>query len=1139
MRSTFSSKLRFPGHITSGTTLLLIIVLLSGISSCSDKSGSSIPGEETLEASRPLLKLLDADDTGIKFSNQIEESFELNVTRHINNSNGGGVAIFDANNDGLPDVYFISSTGENKFYLNKGSLKFEDLTEKSGLASPGGFEMAVTAVDINTDGFLDLYVCRGGPMEDDTRRNKLFINNGDLTFTESAKLYGIDDKSASSGANFFDYDLDGDLDLYLLNYPSDFSYVNKIMVQPTADSTTVEPLLTPIGPYDSDRLYRNEGPPNPDGSGGFKDVSKSAGIWNFAYGLSVSVEDFNHDGWPDVYLGNDFIQPDRLYINNRDGTFTDKIDEYFQHCSQQTMGTELADFDNDGLFDLFAADMLSHTHYRRKTVVSTNSQNKYTNLVEHNYFLPVVRNVLQRNNGDGTFSDIACLANVSQTDWSWSGLLADLNNDGWKDLLVTNGYQRELSDVDFINLTFQEIKSKGRLEDQFPNVYDFLKLIPQYKIRNFVFQNTGNLTFDDQSGKWMTMKASWSNGASTADLDGDGDLDYVVNNIDDYAFVYQNESEKTPDNHYIQFVCSGQEKNPLGVGTSVMIYTDSSKQYQYLNPTQGIFSSVQHLLHFGLGSHTTIDSVIVRWPDGMSQKLTNVSANQRITLKHGDASELKRDDAPKQTMFRNNFLASGLKFRHTENYNVDFETTFLLPWSLSDLGPLMATADVNKDGWTDVYVGNSFNKPGGLYTQQADGTFKLISREAWDIDSVYEDHGAHFFDADMDGDMDLLVISGGYESSNPDAWLARLYINLEPGKFLHAKGAIPKMEGVALRATSFDYDADGDIDLFIGGRVLPGKYPLAPASYVLRNDRNKFVDVTKEVAPEFANIGMVTDLQFGNIDEDPAPELIVVGEWMPVCVFKIAGGKLKLNAPDVNGFAQSNGFWNRLALADLDNDGDIDIITGNLGLNSNYRASADYPIQCYASDFDANGSIDPIITYFEDNTCYPMIQRDVMIKQLPILKKKYIRAHDYAASSIDDIFTAKQLKSALVLSCDMLETGWWENENGHFTFHALPVQAQISPVNSILVYDFDQDGKQDIFVAGNKYNMEVETGRLDAGTGAYFKGGKDHSFHWINNLETGIWANKDVRDAALLTGPENHLSIIISNNNDYIQVYRK
>lgn len=1139
MKSTFSSFTRLSGLLISGTTLLVGIVLLSAISACSDKPGPKIPGEKTLEASEPLLKLLDADDTGIHFSNDIVETFELNVTSHINNSNGGGVAIFDANNDGLPDIYFISSTGENKFYLNKGSLKFEDLTEKSGLASPGGFEMAVSAVDINVDGLLDLYVCRGGPREDDTRRNKLFINNGDLTFTESAKTYGIDDMSASSGANFFDYDLDGDLDLYLTNYPSDFSYVNKIMVQPTADSTTVEPILTPIGPYDSDRLYRNDGPPNPDGTGGFKDVSKSAGIWNFAYGLMSTVEDFDRDGWPDVYVSNDFIQPDRLYINNRDGTFTDHISDYFQHCSQHTMGTELADFDNDGLFDLFAVDMLSHSHYRRKTVVSTNSQNKYTNLVEHNYFLPVVRNVLQHNNGDGTFSDIACMANVAQTDWSWSALMTDLNNDGLKDLLVTNGYQREVSDLDFINLTFQEIKSKGRLEDQYTNVYDFLKLIPQYKIRNFVFQNKGNMTFDDKSGSWMTMEASWSNGAAIADLDADGDMDYVVNNIEDLALVYENLSDKTAGNNYIQFTCTGQANNPFAIGTSVMIYTDSTRQYQCLNPSQGIFSSIQHLFHFGLGNHTSIDSLIVRWPDGKSQKLTNVSANQRITLKYADASFIKLNNVPKPTMFNDHALASGLKVRHAENYNVDFETTFLLPWSLSDLGPLMGAADVNQDELTDVYIGSSFSKPGGLYAQQVNGTFKLISKEAWDADSIYEDHGAHFFDADLDGDMDLLVISGGYESTNPDAWLARLYINLTPGVFKHAKGAIPKMEGVALRATSFDYDSDGDIDLFIGGRVLPGKYPLAPPSYILRNDRNKFVDVTKEVAPEFANLGMITDLQFGNIDDDPKPELIVVGEWMPVEVFKISEGKLKLMDAVTNGLEHSNGFWNRLALSDLDKDGDLDLVTGNLGLNTNYRASVEHPVQCFAADYDENGSIDPIITFFEGDKCYPMIQRDVMIKQLPVLKKKYIRAHDYAAATIQDIFTAKQLKSALVLSCALLETGWWENEKGHFTFHALPIQAQVSPVNSILVNDFDQDGIQDIFVAGNKYNMEVETGRLDAGTGAYFKGGTNGTYRWVNNLETGLWANRDVRDAVLLKGPDNHQTIIIANNNDYIQVYRK
>lgn len=1118
------------------TASLAAVTLLGACSKNTDSSG--IPGDKPLIADKPLLRLLDAKDTGIDFANTIKVTFDLNLTNNVNNSNGGGVAIFDANNDSLPDIYFIASTGINKFYVNKGDMKFEDITQKAGLESDGGFEMTVTTADVNADGYLDIYICRGGPKPTDERRNRLYINNHDLTFTEQAKRYGLDDISASSGANFFDYDLDGDLDLYLLNYPEDFGYTNRIMVQPNKDSTAVEPILTPQSPYDSDRLYRNDGPPKDDGTGGFTDVSKAAGIWNFGYGLSVTVEDFNEDGWPDVYVANDFIQPDRLYINQKDGTFSDRLKDFMQHTTQHTMGIDLADMDNDGLFDLFAADMLTHTQYRRKTIVTTNNQNKYSALMQNNYFPPVVRNTLQHNNGNQTFSDIACMANVYQTEWSWSGLLVDLDNDSWKDLVVTNGYQFETADMDFLNFKFQDIKAKGSIEDQFANIDEFLKLIPQYKTNDFVFRNTGNLVFEDKSGVWMTELPTWSNGAAYGDLDHDGDMDYVVSNLDEPAFVYENLATKENGNHYLQIVCQGPAQNPFGIGTSVTLYYDSVKQYQYLNPTKGIYSSMEPMLHFGLGTLTMIDSAVVVWPDGMSQTLTELKANQRISITYPEASRryLRKLNAP--GMYRNLTSSGVLPFTHVENPYVDFENTFLLPWALSDLGPLMSVADINKDGLTDVFIGNSFGKSSGLYVQKSNGTFELNDRALWVSDTLYEAHGSHFFDADMDGDMDLLIINGGYESISPQAWQIRLFINIGPNQFKEAKGAIPLLEGVSLRAISYDYDADGDIDLIIGGRVLPGKYPLAPASYILRNDRNRFVDVTAEVAPEFSRIGMITDLQIANIDDDAAPELIVVGEWMPVTVFKIQNGKFSLTEGKKYGFEYSNGFWNRLLVTDFDKDGDLDLLTGNLGMNSNYRASVESPIQVYASDFDGNGSIDPVITYFEGTTCYPLVQKDALIKQIPILKKKFVYYKDYASASIEDVFTPKQLKSATVLSTYMVESGWWQNDHGRFTFHAFPIQAQASPVNSIVVDDLDEDGFPELFVAGNKYHMEVETGRLDAGIGSYFEIGPKGSLQYVPNVKTGLWASKDVRDVAVLHGNDGQKTILVANNNDVLQVYR-
>lgn len=1115
-------------------------VLLLVFQACAkpDPDIKEIPGEETLEASSPLLNLLSSDHTGITFKNYLLETEELNITTHINTSNGGGVAILDVNNDGLQDIYFVSTSGENLLYLNEGDLKFKDITSSAGVASEGGFEIAVTAVDINTDGYMDLYVCRGGPTASDQRRNKLFINNKDLTFSEQAAVYGLDDASASIGANFFDYDLDGDLDLYLVNYPVDFSYANRINVRPTKDGKTVEPILDPITEYDSDRLYRNDGPPT-NASGGYKDVSREAGIWNFGYGMAASIEDFNNDGWPDIYVANDFIQPDILYINNHNGTFTNRLGDHFKHTSQHTMGVDLADFDNDGLFDLFAADMLSYTNYRRKTVVSTNSQNKITSLLTHNYFPPVVRNVLQRNNGNSTFSDIACMAEVYQTDWSWSGLMADLDNDGWKDLLITNGYQRELTDMDFINFTFADIKSKGSIKEQFPDIHDFLDIIPQYKIRDFVFKNNGDLTFKNMNGVWLTSPATWSNGAATADLDNDGDLEYIVNNLLDEAFVYENLSSNSTDNNYLQLTFSGPDKNPHGIGARATLIEKDKKQYQILNPSRGIFSSVQHMLHFGLGTNKLVDSIIIQWPDGKSQVLKNIKGNQRLTVKYSEAvAPIQKIVAPVKTFFSDITKKTGWNFRHSENDYIDFEFHFLMPWMLSDLGPLLSVADVNKDGLSDIFIGNSFGKPGGIFSQTKEGKFQIIDKSQWDTDSIYEDHGALFFDADMDTDMDMFVISGGYEAVSNQAWQSRLYIN-DNGHFKHAIGAIPQLEGVGLRAAAIDYDLDGDQDIFVGGRVMPGKYPITPKSYVLRNDRNRFVDATKEAAPEFNETGMVTDLSFANIDADSMPELIVTGEWMPITVFKINGGKLSKIPGNTNGLENSNGFWNRLITVDIDKDGDMDLVTGNLGLNTHYKPSKSHPVSCYFSDYDQNGSIDPLITYYEGENIYPIIQKDVLIKQIPSLKKKFIYYKDYANATLEDILTPNQLKGSEILNCYMVESGWWENNNNSFVFHPFPKIAQTFPAQGIIVYDFDQDGHHDILLAGNKYGMEVETGRLDSGVGTFLKGTPTKDFKWISNNETGFWANRDVRDIALLIGPGDNPRIVVANNNDHLQVFEK
>jgi hypothetical protein len=1128
------------------TTYLIIPVLLAFLLfQCKGGPGnesSRSTEEPTLFANDPVLKLLKPEETGVPFQNQIIETYENNITTNINMYNGGGLAILDVNNDQLPDVYFIGANGKNGLYLNKGNLKFEDITASAGVESAEGFETAATAVDVNADGFVDLYICRGGPEIIEERRNKLYINNGNLTFTERSAEYGLDDKSASTGANFFDYDNDGDLDCYIINYPTEDIYTNLIQAR-LGDDDKYHPVLEPRKQYDSDRFYKNE-------NGRFTDATKEAGLLNLGYGLSVSVSDFNYDGWIDVYVANDFIQPDRLYINNQDGTFTDRLEAYFDHTTQHTMGTDITDFDNDGYVDLYAVDMLGEKNLRQKSFLATNTQSKHKSLIDNGYFEPVIRNVLQRNNGNGSFSDVGCIAGVYKTDWSWSGLLFDMDNDGWRDLHVTNGYRREVTNRDFIEFELPEIqKASGsgqRLRDIFPNFEEFLALIPVYKLRNYGFANKQNWAFEDISGDWMTTPAAWSCGAAWVDLDADGDLDLVVNNLEQPAFIYQNLTADKQKNHYLQVMLRNSAPNTQAVGASVLIeYNNGQIQYQEHFPTRGIFSSVEQLVHFGLGDANMVDRVVVRWPDGKTQEFNNIPADQRLTPSHSEATGYSKSIVPARPQnpyFQDITNSTKLPYKHIENAFSDFDEFPLLPWSISDMGPLMAAGDVNGDGLDDVFIGNSFDQPAGVYVQQKNGTFSICSPELWQQEKPYEDHGALFFDVDADGDQDLFVLSGGAEAKQDVsklAWENRLYINLDgKGKFAKPQGIIPDFGGnIGLRAVSIDYDSDGDVDLITGGRILSGKWPLNPRSFVLRNDRNRFTDVTTEVAPDLEYCGMVTDMQWANLDADPEPELVVVGEWMPVSIFDWQNGKL-INNTSKFGLDKTNGIWYRLAVADLDGDGDQDLVTGNLGLNTRLTASPEGPLKCYAKDFDGNGALDPVMAYFEDGKEYPLFQKEVLHRQMPVLKKRLLYAKDYSVATIDDVWPRKELESAHVVSAYMLESCWWENKDGKFIRHVLPVQAQVAPVQGIVVMDVNADGRQDLVLAGNKYGFEVETNRCDSGNGCVLLNNGNGSFNWYNNLLSGFWASMEARDLVILQNPQNQPFIIVSNNDGPLQIYR-
>jgi enediyne biosynthesis protein E4 len=1128
---------------------LVTAAVLSMPTSCGteDKKNAQAIGpvaEVTKNAEHPLLELLSPEATGITFANQILETEQNNVLKNINFYNGGGVCVADFDLDGLQDVYFICCNGKNILYKNEGNFHFRDVTDEAGVASVEGFESAAGVADINADGLPDIYLCRSGSVRTPEREIKIYINDPARPghFSEQGANYGLNDKSPATGMCFFDYDNDGDLDCYILNYPENQALSNELLLK-MDNFGKVTADLEPKQEFDSDRLYRNDGR-QPDGAWHFTEVSKSAGIHNLGFGLSVSSADINRDGYMDLYVANDFLQPDNLYINNRKGGFTDQLKTAFRHNSVFSMGVDINDFDNDGLLDIFSLDMLPSDNYRQKASKTTNPLSRYLSIVQSGIIPPVTRNTLQRNNGDGTFSDLACLSGIYKTDWAWSCLMADFDNDGFRDIYITNGYRKDVNDRDFHDFIIPEFtKTKKLGEMNMSELQDFLSKVPVYKSFNFVYQNKGNWQFEDQSGKWATIPPTWSCGSAWADLDNDGDLDLLVNNLEEPAMVYKNLSREQNKGHYLQAKLQGSTNNPLAVGASVLIeYNGGQQQFQELSPNKGIFSSSEHLIHFGVGNAQVIDKLSVRWPDGKTQVLTQVPTNQRLTLRYADASGSPVPSlipaVAANPLFQETNAGNQVAYRHKENNFVDFETWPLLPWTISDLGPLMAVGDINNDGLEDVFVGNAFDSPAALLQQNADGSFKAVSQAVFDTYKNYEDNGAVFFDADKDGDQDLLVSSGGPEASSDQAWQIRLFINDGKGKFSNETvERLPVLKDLCMRMSVQDYDNDGDLDIFAGGRIVPQKWPLTPRSVVLRNNNGKFEDVTEQIGGDFARCGMVTDMLWQDLNGDQKPELVVAGEWMPVSVFAWTDGKLR-NMTANYGLDKTNGLWNRLVAADLDGDGDQDLVAGNLGLNTRFTASETAPFHVFAADFDKNATLDPMVAQEDKGRMVPLMQKEVVLKQMPILKKKFLYSRDYAAATLQDLFAAKDLETAQHLLCYELQSCWFENKQGQLIKHVLPVAAQVSTVQGMIARDFDQDGALDLLLAGNKYGFEVETNQADASVGVFLKGDGKGGFQRVDNRKTGFWAPWEARDMALLRGSGGKNLVVVSNNNRALQVFK-
>ena len=1048
------------------------------------------------KGSKHLFTLLSANRTGIDFQNTLTENDTQNLLNYIYFYNGGGVAVGDINNDGLPDVLLTGNMVPTRLYLNKGDFKFEDITQKSGLDKISGWCTGATMADVNGDGKLDIYICRSADKNASKRKNLLFINQGNLTFTEQAEKYGIADSGYSTQAVFFDYDKDGDLDMFLINHS---------LQQYSSSVFESIYLRREYQPEFASKLYRND-------NGHFTDVSKQAGITSniLSFGLGVAVSDVNNDGWPDIYVSNDFNEPDYLFMNNGNGTFTEKLRLAMDQVPLNSMGSDFADINNDGLTDLMTLDMLPESNHAQKMHSGGDSFNKFQYLFNSGFYYQYSRNMLQKNNGDGTFSEIGQFSGVSNTDWSWSALFADFDNDGRKDLFVTNGYVRDFNDMDFVK--YQSNASMGARMGGENSKTKIIEKMPSVLIPNYIYQNKGDLNFENKIKEWGLDQNSASSGAAYVDLNNDGAMDLVVNNINQQAFIYKNNAANiSAKNNWLKVKFEGSPKNRFGIGAKVKVYCQGELYYQEQFPVRGFQSSVDQVLNFGMGQHSLADSVVIIWPDDRMQKIKSVKSRRQLTVKWVNAPLIWKADTATHSHY---FTPSKPPaFTHKENFFNDFNIQALMPNYLSRQGPCLATADVNGDGRQDIFVGGAKGQPSRIFLQQANGTFVYKPEPDIARDSTRETVKATFVDVNNDGKPDLYVASGGYEFATNDAALQdHIYINDGKGNFKSSPGALPVMLYSKGCVKAADINGDGAQDLFVGGRVVPGKYPLAPQSMLLINDgKGHFTDATQKICPELANIGMVADAVWMDIDGDKQPDLIVVGEWMPVKVFINHRGKLVDESEKYIKFP-SKGLWNTIFAADLDGDGRLDLVIGNAGTNTQFKMNAQQPMGLCYNDFDKNGIIDPILCYYIDGINYPAISRDDLMEQIPMLKKKYLYYGPYADATMDDIFTPEQMKGAVTLQAQTGETVYLQNKGRDgFKLKKLPAEVQYGPIYSITSIDANHDGRSDLVLTGGNAWTRIKFGRYKANHGILLLNDGKGNFTYVAQSKSGLNIRDDIR----------------------------